>query len=267
MPGRTQIIFAGLAICIVAALAGAEDDVGIRAEELYARGEYLQVIDLLEPALSDSSLETPVRIRFLRLLGSSYVAVGNVESAKSRFKAMLSLDPEIELDPLSTSPKIVSVFQEAKAEFEADNTPVAPDTLAPDLAPFEHRAGVWVGPALKSLVLPGLGQLANGDHAKGIIFMSAEALSLAGLVVSQMWYEDARREYGENTDPDRMAALYNEYNRWYMMRNGFIATSAGICLLSSVEAIIGAYEGEFERRDRGLGFAPLPGGVEITYRF
>lgn len=267
MPGRTQIILAGFALCILASAVWAESGILSRAEELYSRGDYLQVIELVEPALSESSLETSERIGLLRLLGSTYVAVDNIESAKDRFKKMLSLDSEIELDPLSTSPKIVSVFREAKAEFEEENSSPVIDTLAPVGLPIERREGVWVGPAFKSLFIPGLGQFANGDQAKGIIFMSAEAISLAGLAVSHMWYQDARREYSENTDPARMSDLYDEYNRWYMMRNGFIATSAGICLLSSIEAIIGAYEGEIDRREKALGFTPIPGGFWVSYRF
>jgi len=268
VPGRTQIIIACLLVCAAAAAVGAENDIVPRAEELYSRGEYLRVIDFLETNLRDTmgfTAEETVVLR--RLLGSSYVAVGNVESAKVQFKKILSIDPEVHMDPLSTSPKIVSVFHEAKAEFQAENSHVPPDTAAPSLVRFKHREGVWVGPALKSLLLPGLGQLQNGDEAKGIIFMSSEVLSVAGLVVSHVWYDEARKEYAANTDPEKMASLYDEYNRWYMMRNGFIATSVGICVVSSVDAIVGAYEREIAEGERTMGLIPIQGGVYAYLRF
>jgi hypothetical protein len=255
---------AGLLACTVAAAVGRENDIVPRAESLYSQGKYLLVIDLLELALSDTiGVARDERVALLELLGSSYVAVGNVESAKKQFEQMLLLDPEMEMDPLSTSPKILSVFQEAKAEF----THLPPDTVALDEASLRRSRVVWMRPALKSLVLPGLGQLENGDETSGIIFISAEVVSLAGLVVSQMRYSDARRFYAENTDPERMNVLYEKYNRWYMIRNSFIATSAGICVVSSIEAIIGAFEKEIDESERRLGLAPVQGGAYVYLRF
>jgi hypothetical protein len=258
------ILTAGLLACTVAAVAGVESDIVSQAESLYSQGEYLLVIDLLELALSDTvGVAREERVVLLRLLGSSYVAVGNTESARSQFRDMLLLDPDIDMDPLSTSPKILSVFREVKAELAR----VPPDTSAPRPAALKPREGVWVGPALKSLILPGLGQFENGDQTKGVIFISSQAASLAGLVVSQMRYTDARRFYAENTDPERMAELYDKYNMWFVIRNGFAAASVGICIVSSVDAIIGAYEREIEEKERTLGFAPIQGGVYVYVRF
>ena len=61
--------------------------------------------------------------------------------------------------------------------------------------------------------------------------------------------------------------LYDDYNRWYMIRNGFIATSVGICVISSVDAIVGAYEKEIRDGERTMGFAPIQGGFYAYLRF
>lgn len=268
MPRLTQIMIVGVLLSIVSTAVWAESDVVRTVRDLYSRGEFLLVIDHAEVALSDTvELEIGDRIELRRLLGQAYVATGNMESAKTQFKKILALDPETEMDPLTTSPKIVSVFEQAKREYEEETRAGPPDTLPPLLTPARPAEGIWLVPALKSFLLPGLGQLGNGDQTKAVVFMSSEAVSLVGLAVSQVWYEDARRKYSENTDPSRMDYLYNEYNKWYLMRNGFAAAAAGVHILSSIDAIIGAYEKELKQREKTVGFMPIPGGIYAYVRF
>jgi len=99
---------AALVVCSFATGVRAENDFVSRAEDLYSRGEYLLIIDYIETTLSDTlGLDREERALLLKLLGSSYVAVGNTESAKKQFKKMLELDADSELDHISTSPKIL----------------------------------------------------------------------------------------------------------------------------------------------------------------
>lgn len=259
---------AALVVCSFATGVRAENDFVSRAEDLYSRGEYLLVIDYIETTLSDTlGLDREERALLLKLLGSSYVAVGNTESARKQFKKMLELDPDSEFDPVSTSPKILTVFNEARREFEADLAKSKPETLSTGLAPQMQGRNVWLGPAMKSLVVPGLGQFQNDHQRKAYFFMSSEVVSLAGLLVSQVKFDEARRAYAGNDDPSKMEALYNNYNTWYMVRNGFVATSVGICLLSSVDAIIGALQTEHRQKPPRVGVLPLEDGFFAYVRF
>lgn len=268
-PRTILVLTAALAACFFVPTVRAEDDIISRAEDLYSRGEYLLIIDFIESVLSDTvGVELESRVLLVRLLASSYVAVGNTESAKSQFKNMLALKPDAELDPVSTSPKILSVFREAKREFETERLISSPpETTGTSLLPSRPEGNIWLGPAIKSLVLPGLGQLQNGHETKGYIFISSEIMSIAGLLVSQVNYEQARSDYASNRDPSKMDALYNDYNTWFMVRNGFIAASIGICVVSSVDAMIGALEKDRKDRMPELGLIPLGNGFCAYLRF
>ena len=260
-PSRFCLFVAALVVCFSVTGVGAKDDFVSCAEDFYAQGEYLLVIDYVETILSDTlGLDTGDRTLLLRILGSSYVAVGNTESAKKRFKKMLELKADCELDPVFTSPKILSVFEEARQEFETEQAISQPETLTTKLAPQESERNVWLGPAMKSLIVPGLGQFQNGHQKKAYFFISSEVVSLAGLLVSQVKFDEARRTYSGNDDPSRMEPLYSSYNTWFMVRNGFIATSVGICLLSSVDAMIGALESEYREKPPRVGVLPLGNG-------
>lgn len=260
-PSRLYLLVAAFVVCSCVTGVRAENDFVSRAEELYSRGEYLLIIDFIETTLSDTvGLDTEERILLLRLLGSSYVAVGNTESAKKQFKNMLKLEPDSELDPVSVSPKIVAVFQEAKRELEAEQAISKPETLTTELAPRMPGRNVWLGPAMKSLIVPGLGQFQNGHQRKAYFFLSSEVVSLAGLLASQVKFEEARKAYAGNSDPSKMEALYGNYNTWYLVRNGFVATSIGICVLSSVDAIIGALETEYREKPSRVGVLPHQNG-------
>jgi hypothetical protein len=261
--GRTQLGILGLLVFIVTSAAGAESDPVLRAKDLYSRGEYLVLIDFAETVFSDTlGLARGERAELYRILASSYVAVGNTESAKERFKKMLELEPETTMDPLTTSPKILSAFTEAKSEYDMEHAHLpGADSLGPVRIEREMRTDVWVRPALESLLVPGLGQFDNGEHTKGLVFVASEVLSVAGLLTSQAWYEAAREDYALNTDPLKMEELYAEYNKWYMVRNGFIVSSVGICLVSSVDAIIGAFRTEIRGESPRVGFIPLRGGA------
>ncbi|MFQ5905155.1 MAG: hypothetical protein ACE5JA_01140 [bacterium] len=262
-------MIAALVACFLVTSSRAENDSVSRAEELYSRGEYLLIIDYIGSVLSDTlGLDAENRLSLLRILASSYVAVGNVESARTQFKKMLALDPDAQLDPVATSPKILSVFKEAKREYEAEQAArQAPESLSTDLLAARPEGRVWLGPAIKSLIIPGLGQFQNGHQTKGYVFISSEVVSIAGLLVSQVRYEEARKDYAGNRDMSKMDALYNDYNRWYMVRNGFIATSVGICLVSSVDAIIGALEGTLGNSTPEVGLVPAGSGFYAYLRF
>ena len=267
-PGRLYLLIAAIVVCFCVTGVRAENDFVSRAEGFYSRGEYLLVIDFIETTLSDTlGLGAEERILLLRLLGSSYVAVGNTESAKKQFKNMLELEPDSELDPILVSPKIVAVFQEARRELEAEQAVSKPETLSTKLAPQEPNRNVWLAPAMKSLIVPGLGQFQNGHQGKAYLFLSSEIVSLAGLLVSQVKFEEARTAYTGNDDPSKMEVLYNNYNTWYMVRNGFVATSVGICVVSSVDAIIGALETEYMEKPPRVGVLPSGNGFFAYVRF
>ena len=66
-------------------------------------------------ALKDHQRFSPRELVTLHTyLGYIEFALGKSDSAKVQFGAALSLNPEIKMDPVYTSPKIIALFEEVK---------------------------------------------------------------------------------------------------------------------------------------------------------
>lgn len=84
----------------------------LRAVDEYKRGEFEVACGKLEAALGAEVLPLPDRVTTVSHLGFCAVAAGDRGAAVDYFQKWLELDPRAELDPVTTSPKILVVFQE-----------------------------------------------------------------------------------------------------------------------------------------------------------
>jgi len=82
----------------------------------YFEGEYREAVTDLQQAVSLGFGNKEDLSKALRFLAYAYVALNERERAKDSFRKALEVDPELDLDPVYVSPKIMDVFREAKAE-------------------------------------------------------------------------------------------------------------------------------------------------------
>jgi ribosomal protein L15/phage tail protein X len=92
--------------------------------EDYAKGRYVRVVAEAERLLGTGKLTVPQQVGVYKYLASAYVAFGDVEAAVAAFLEALVKQPDMELSPITTSPKILEVFRDAqrKAQAEVDRT-------------------------------------------------------------------------------------------------------------------------------------------------
>ena len=164
-----------------------------------------------------------------RTLGFTYVAMGENEKAKNQFMAWLDLDPLAKLDSVYISPKIVTVFREAKADYQQRNRELRKaKTPATDV----RREA-----AVRSLIFPGWGQVHAGYKTKGYSLAASEALLLGAIVFCQLQYDVKRDDYLSERDPERMQNLYDDANNFYRARNASIGLAVGVYLFSLYDAL------------------------------
>jgi len=94
----------------------------------------------------------------------SFYNLNELDSARVHFLTLLSLDNTTELDPISTSPKIIDFFDGIQQEFKqlgknARLVPVKEYIFVKDARP----AAAW-----RSLILPGWGQYYKNQHRRGL---------------------------------------------------------------------------------------------------
>jgi LysM repeat protein len=82
----------------------------------YFMGDYLGAVKNLQKAVALGLKDNDDMSKVHRFLAYSYVALNKRDKAKDSFRDALKVDPELRLDPVYVSPKIIEVFQEVEAQ-------------------------------------------------------------------------------------------------------------------------------------------------------
>jgi LysM repeat protein len=82
----------------------------------YFTGDYQGAVKNLEKAAALGLRDNDNLSKVHRFLAYAYVALDETTKAKDSFREALRVDPELKLDPVYVSPKIMDVFQDVKAE-------------------------------------------------------------------------------------------------------------------------------------------------------
>ncbi len=85
------------------------------------RGRYTEAVVLGSRLLGAASVTAAQALSVQRELGTAYVALGRGDLAISAFRAALTLQPDLELDGLRTSPTVMRAFHRARQQLEAES--------------------------------------------------------------------------------------------------------------------------------------------------
>ncbi|MCZ7587174.1 MAG: hypothetical protein M5R36_29645 [Deltaproteobacteria bacterium] len=149
--------------------------------EAYRASHYDVALKTLNEALLQEGYSTAQIVECRRYLGMTHIAFGDTTRAKGQFVEALKLDPAMSFDPITTSPKVLAVFEEAKAEFEAQRPlepiPVAEPEAAPEPEPEPEPEAVAEEPVRQ-----------ERDHTKRTVGWSLVGVGGASLIVSGVTY-------------------------------------------------------------------------------
>lgn len=185
-----------------------------KAKDYYYTGEYESAIKELENALQYlKQLKHADQVEAYKYLAFSYVAFGDHTTAKVQFKKALALDPGMELDAATVSPKIIKVFEEAKAEM---STAPAVEPTEPITPPKEEISGFDA--MIRSCCVAGWGQIYRGEKSKGTKLMIAYGVTLVSTLGSAIIRENKKEAYDDVYWTQPSAAFddaYAEYKFWH----------------------------------------------------
>lgn len=249
--------------CVIAVpcLAQSGDPSGLMAamRDAYERLDYLTAERRAREALAaHDAFSADQLVEAHTTLGLILHARNEPLEAREQFAAALSLDPALELDPLLVSPKTMEFFEEIKAEGiggnRADQTPTLRYVRVRDLRPAA---------TLRSLAVPGWGQLYKGERAKGWTFVGLWSAAVAGTVAAHILRADARQAYLDATDPDEIAGQFDTFARWHQTRNAFAVGATVVWGAAALDALVlGGPEQRAVVAGPGIGL-----GVGMRVRF
>ncbi len=197
-------------------------------ESLFESGSYVnaevEARRLVEvPNISDS-----VRIVAEKWIAFSLVAQGKSSMAGDHFALLLKLNPQFELDPILTSPKILAVFNETKAHLTLHRKLEADSVAVPSL-----RQTMEV--SFRTIVFPGWEQIHTNRTAAGYLFLGGGIATLGAGIAFEFLRSSARSEYLSATTPPTIEAKYSTYNKYYKAEAYAFSAFAIVYIASEID--------------------------------
>ena len=205
---------------------------------LYDELRFEEAIQSGHKMLSANEYLSATHLEYIhQYMAFSYYNIGSSDSARVHFLALLSINPEYELDPLTTSPKIIDFFTQTKTDFQDIDArqnilPYPKYIFIEDPRP----SAAW-----RSAILPGWGQYYKMQPSRAYIFGGSFITSAIVLGISVANENNYRDSYRTSTDPEEISGYYEKYNNWSKVRKISTYTTVGIWLLSFADALWSDY--------------------------
>jgi hypothetical protein len=185
--------------------AARADSILALVQGLYEQGSYLSSEVEARRLLENRSLPDSIRVRVEQYLAFSLVAQAKNAGAVDHFITILRIDSAFVLDPILTSPKILSVFGEARKQFGI--LKLSEHSLYQPLQRFPDH-----GVTFRTVLFPGWEQAYQGRTVKGYSLIGAGILSLGATVYFDRERRSAKEEYLAANTPELATSRYTRYN-------------------------------------------------------
>ncbi len=247
------------ALWVVPAAAQTGDASGLieAMRDAYERLEYGTAERRAREALTSfDALSADQLVEVHTTLGLILFARNEPLEARTQFEAALSLDPRLVLDPLFVSPKTLEFFDEVKAGFAQDG-----GALREPVVRYVQVRDPRPAATVRSLAVPGWGQLYKGERAKGWVLVGLWGATAAGAVTAHILRSQAQDDYLAATDPAEIADRYDTFNTWHRTRSALALGATAVWAYAVFDAF--AFGGP---EARALSVGPSVGGGEIGLR-
>ena len=202
--------------------------------EAYQELDYEKAQQLAQAALT--AFEKPEDLAQVHVvLGLIAFSQNDRVVATRQFTDALVLDPAVELDALLVSPITRDFFEDIRTGLAQASRD---DTLQPEAPPRyvlvrDRRAEA----ALRSMVLPGWGQLYKGQRTKGRLLLGLWSVAVAGTLTSHILRQQSRTTYID-AGPAEVEERYDTFNQWHKTRNALVLGTAAVWVYSYLDALV-----------------------------
>jgi hypothetical protein len=224
------IIFALLSVHGVAQVSISDSSL-VFIETLYNSGQYLSAELEARRMLEQPGLNDSAKVQIDKWIAFSLIAQGKSSSAKERFISLLTIDGTFELDPVLTSPKILTVFNDARMKFISQKKNVSIDTVRSELRLQPD------GPVLtfRTIIFPGWEQVHQGRETIGYGLLSGGVVALASGIAFEVLRGNARENYLKAKTSADISSKYDTYNFYRKAEVYSFAAFAAVYLASEID--------------------------------
>lgn len=236
--------------------------------QAYNQLDYDQATSKAQAALKNYQGLTPEQITELHeVLAFIYFSEDKLSLSRQHFESAISLTPSLELDSLYVSPIIINFFNQLKHERDLKQSESENATSTVRYLVIRDPRPPAV---IRSLVLPGWGQLYKGEKSKGIVFSGLWGLGVIGSVVAHFGREGAHNRYLSATGQSEFDSRYDTFKTWHKARNSLLLFSAGVWAVTFADALLTGKPTEpnaMDARSKPLSVLPAisPQSARITF--
>ncbi|MFA6541795.1 MAG: hypothetical protein WCT99_09355 [Bacteroidota bacterium] len=199
-------------------------------ENLYTSAEFVSAELEARRLLEHEGISDSAKVQIEKWIAFSLIAQEKPLPARDRFIALLSINPGFELDRILTSPKILSVFNDAKSLFlrqvksQTDSVQAA--------AAFEERSI-----SFRALLFPGWEQIHQGRSGRGVILLGAGIATLGAGLTCEFLRSNARTDYLNARSASEISSTYSTYNTYRKAEIYSFITFALVYVISEIDAV------------------------------
>lgn len=241
-------------------------------EDLYFSGNYEEALFMLEELAQQEKVDQQIRVKALKYIAFCYFLLEAKEQAKEAWYRILEIEPGYKLNDVDESPEFVKFFNPIEAgqtgggeaegggsegtgegdageggedgagtaagdepevinakTGEAEGGTQVKKEIPPPHEEIENERGCGI---VLCLIPGGIGQYANGQIVKGIIFTTLEA-ALLGLNIGFYYWNESERDPTTNTYRDIGAATDR-----YWAQIGFFIGAVATAIFGVIDAFV-----------------------------
>lgn len=246
-----------------------------KLEEGFKTFNYSNVITLSGLITADTTSYTKDElINVYTMRAVAYYSLSEIDSARKCFVEILRLNKNHQLDPVKISPKIVSLYDETKNDYERiafNNAEGKIKDVPEENIKIIHTPvlnnSIIKNSLVRSILLPGLGHLYLEGDTKSWLLTATSSIVLSGMIYYIIKANKQEDEYLLQADPALIERKYNDYNNSYKIRNYFIAGYAALWLYSQIDLLFFSDDSYNKKFDANLSFYPTDkGGINLNFK-
>lgn len=167
-----------------------------------------------------------------KMLGVIAYTEGDIITSRTHFEHTLTLDFTAELDSVIISPKIINFFHQLKTNFKPQATPPEGSRIHYIMTSRSYPQAI-----LRSILLPGWGQIYKGQKKKGVILLTTTGTSVLSWTTFYCLQKNAHEKYRNATEPNEIESRYRDYNHLYRCQQFYGYITGVFWLVSFVDVI------------------------------
>ena len=211
-----------LLLCVIQPVFAQVDNTDLESlSQSFKNFDYERVIRKSDRILQNKeNLSSEQLISVYKYRALAHYSLTQMDLALRDFIDILNIDPGYNLDPMTTSPKIINYFNQIRASLQSEQKTIVEKSVQIDtLTQYIDNTRLVRNAAFRSVLLPGWGHLYARQKTKGLLLLAGSMVALGSSAYLIRDCNEKHDLYLSATEGRFISENYDKYNDAYKTRN------------------------------------------------